>query len=67
MGVEILIQGKTKDKIWKYINMFRKWTKLGGQHKREGEKEDQKVGWGQKIEDQREIHLIKRTQSMGVT
>ena len=51
MGVEILIQGKTKDKIWKYINMFRKWTKLGGQHKREGEKEDQKVGWGQKIED----------------
>ena len=45
MGVEILTQGKTKDKIWKYINMFRKWTKLGGQHNREGEKETGSEGW----------------------
>ena len=45
MGVETLIQEKTKDKTWKYINMFRKWTKLGGQHKREGEKETGSEGW----------------------
>ena len=59
MGVEILIQGKTKDKIWKYINMFRKWTKLGGQHKREGEKEDQKVGWGQRLRTREKYISLK--------